>query len=243
MVERDTALLSRAAAFAVVGAAVGTWYVVAPDVGKVSLWTAVAVVAAGVLPGTLLLVLIVLPLSAQPWQVLVAAAAVLGLVALGCSEAGWGLAENFAKLWAAVFAGWAFLQLFVDLAWVVVVSVVVAVVDAISVYSTFGPTHRILAHHIEIYNNVAIAFLAPHGGAAQLGPPDILFYALFLAATLRWELRPGWTWIATTGMYSLTIVIANAAGLNGVPALPFLSFGFLLANADLLWTRLRPQRA
>jgi hypothetical protein len=196
-----------------------------------------------VLPGTLLLVFVVLPLWSRPWQFAVGAALLLGLVALVCSVEGWALAANFAKLWAAVFAGWAFLQLFADLAWVVVVAVVVAVVDAISVYSSVGPTHEIVKNHIQIYNDVAVAFLAPHAGAAQLGPPDILFYALFLAAAVRWGLRPGWTWLATTGMYSLTIVIANAADLNGVPALPFLSFGFLLANADLLWTRLRPQPA
>ena len=46
-----------------------------------------------------------------------------------------------------------------------------------------------------------------------------------------------------TGMYSLTLVIANATNVSGLPALPFLSFGFLLANADLLWRRLRPRRA
>jgi hypothetical protein len=44
------------------------------------------------------------------------------------------------------------------------------------------------------------------------------------------------------GMYSLTLVLANAADANGLPALPFLSAGFLLANADLLWKRLRPRR-
>jgi hypothetical protein len=42
-----------------------------------------------------------------------------------------------------------------------------------------------------------------------------------------------------TGMYSLTLVIANLADINGLPALPFLSFGFLLSNADLLWRRFR----
>jgi hypothetical protein len=41
-------------------------------------------------------------------------------------------------------------------------------------------------------------------------------------------------------MYALTIVIANAADVGGLPALPFLSFGFLVANGDLLWRRLRP---
>ena len=46
-----------------------------------------------------------------------------------------------------------------------------------------------------------------------------------------------------TGMCSLTLVLANAADVNGLPALPFLSAGFLLANGDLLWRRLRPARA
>ena len=46
-----------------------------------------------------------------------------------------------------------------------------------------------------------------------------------------------------TGMYSLTLVLANATDVNGLPALPFLSVGFLLANGDLLWRRLRPRQA
>jgi len=92
-----------------------------------------------------------------------------------------------------------------------------------------------------VYSALAVAFVVPGGGAAGLGPPDILFFALFLAAAVRWRLRPGWTWVAMTGMYSLTLVLANAADANGLPALPFLSAGFLLANADLLWKRLRPR--
>ena len=42
-----------------------------------------------------------------------------------------------------------------------------------------------------------------------------------------------------TGMYGLTVVTANAANVSGLPALPFLSVGFLLANADLLWRQFR----
>jgi hypothetical protein len=40
-------------------------------------------------------------------------------------------------------------------------------------------------------------------------------------------------------MYALTLVTVNAVDVNGLPALPFLSAGFLLANGDLLWKRLR----
>jgi hypothetical protein len=56
-------------------------------------------------------------------------------------------------------------------------------------------------------------------------------------------LRVGWTWFATTFMYGATVVIANVAHVGGLPALPFLSFGFLVANGDLLWRRLRPAAA
>jgi len=42
-----------------------------------------------------------------------------------------------------------------------------------------------------------------------------------------------------TAMYGLTVVIANAADVSGLPALPFLSVGFLAANADILWRQYR----
>ena len=57
----------------------------------------------------------------------------LALVALVFSLLGLGLAANFAKLWAAVFAGWAFLRLFEQLSWVVLVAFVIPLVDIISV--------------------------------------------------------------------------------------------------------------
>ena len=222
----------------VAGAAVVTWFVVAPHLGHLRLWPAVLLVSLAIIPGTLAPALIALPLWDKRW--LFVAAIVLALVALGCSEAGWGLPANFAKLWAAIFAGWSFLRLFEELSWVVLVALVIPLVDTLSVWR--GPTHSITQHHFGAYKAVAIAFLVPGGGAAYLGPPDILFYALFLGAAQRWHLRVGWTWAATTGMYALTVIVATAAGISGLPALPFLSFGFLAANGDLLWRRLRPTR-
>jgi hypothetical protein len=221
--------------FAAVAAVVVAWFAVAPHLGALSLWPAVVLVSFVVMPVTLLLVYLALPLWHRKWMV--AAAVVLALLAFALAEAGWRMPENFAKLAAAVAAGWAFLALFEQLSWVVLIAFVIPFVDAISVWR--GPTHDITAHHIHVYTTVAIAFLVPHGGAAYLGPPDVLFYALFLAAAARWRLRVGWTWIATTFMYGLTVVLANAAEVGGLPALPFLSVGFLGANADLLWTRLR----
>jgi hypothetical protein len=222
----------------VVAAAVVAWFIVAPHLGHLRLWPTILLVSIVVLPGTLLLVLIALPLWRERW--LFPAAVALGLIAFGCAQAGWGLAGNFAKLWAAVFAGWAFIRLFEELYWVVLVAVVIPLVDIISVYR--GPTKVITERHFEVYTAVAIAFVAPGGAAAYLGPPDILFYALFLAAAQRFNLRVFWTWVSMTSMYGFTIILATAIHVGGLPALPFLSFGFLLPNADLIWQRLRRPR-
>ncbi len=244
MVEPNASVLTarqrlRIEAFVVLAVGVVAWYVVAPHLSPVGLWPAVTIVAVGVLPATLGLILLALPLWSNRW--IVAAGIVFGVVAVATWEANSHLASNFAKLAAYTCAGWAFLRLFEELAWVLIVAAIIPFVDAISVAA--GPTKHIVNHHFEVYSGLAVAFLAPGGGAAYLGPPDILFYALFLAATVRWHLRPVWTWVAMTGMYSLTLVVANAADVGGLPALPFLSAGFVLANADLLWRRLRRRRA
>ena len=243
MVESDAPVLTRqsqlrAVAFVVLAAAVVTWDAVAPHLDALSLWPTVAVIAAAVLPATLGLILLALPLWSHRWIVALGLAVFL-VVAIATWKANAHLASNFAKLGTYTCGGWALLWLFEDLSWVVIVALIIPFVDAISVAA--GPTKAIVNHHFEVYSAVAVAFLAPGGLAADLGPPDILFFALFLAATVRWHLRPGWTWLAMTGMYSLTLVLANAADVNGLPALPFLSAGFLLANADLLWKRLRPR--
>ena len=244
MVEPDTPVLSgvrrrgvRTATFVLVAAAVVTWDAVAPHLGAVRIWAEVAVIAAGVLPATLALIFLALPLWSRHRAVL-AALVVFVAAAVATWEAGAHLASNFMKLAAYTCAGWAFLWLFEELSWVLLIALIIPFVDAISVAA--GPTHTIVTHHFQVYSAVAVAFVAPGGQAAGLGPPDVLFFALFLAAAVRWELRPGRTWIAMTGMYALTLVIANAANVSGLPALPFLSFGFLAANRDLLWVRFRP---
>lgn len=243
MVEPDASVLAdadhrrRIAAFVVLGAAVGAWYAVSLHVAWIGLWPSVVVISAGVLPATLGLAYVALPLWSRRWMF--PAAVAIGLVAFATWHYDWKLASNFAKLVAFAFVGWAFLQIFEELAWVVLVAVIIPIADAISVFAPHGPTHEITAHHVAVYNDVAVAFLAPGRHAIQLGPPDILFYALFLAAARRWSLRPGWTWLATTAMYAIMTPIAIGADVDGLPALPFLSVGFLAANGDLLWRRLR----
>jgi hypothetical protein len=242
VVEPDSSVLSRrfrVAAFVVLLAAVVAWDAVAPHLDPVALWPTVAIIALGVLPATLGLIYLALPLWSNR-RILATGLVVFLVVAVVTWRADLHLVSNFAKLAAYTCGGWLFLSLFEELSWVVIVALIIPFVDAFSVAA--GPTHTIVKHHIEVYSAVAIAFVAPGGIAAGLGPPDILFFALFLASAVRWGLRPGWTWLAMTAMYSLTLVLANATNVDGLPALPFLSVGFLLANCDLLWGRLGPRR-
>jgi hypothetical protein len=98
----------------------------------------------------------------------------------------------------------------------------------------------IVTHHEHVFTTLSYAFPVPgEHTAANLGLPDILFFALFLAASVRFGLRPGLTWLAMTASFGATIAIAVARDLGGLPALPLLSLAFLAPNADLLWRRMR----
>ena len=78
--------------------------------------------------------------------------------------------------------------------------------------------------------------------SANLGLPDLLFFALFLSAAARFGLRVDWTWVALVLSFGATMALAILTDLNGLPALPLLAIAFLGANADLLWRRLRAER-
>jgi hypothetical protein len=80
------------------------------------------------------------------------------------------------------------------------------------------------------------------GSFARLGPPDILFFGLFLAAAARFRLRIGWTWVAMAASFGTTLALAVWFELSGLPALPLLSLGFLIPNADLIWREIRGAR-
>jgi hypothetical protein len=78
--------------------------------------------------------------------------------------------------------------------------------------------------------------------SAGLGLPDVLFFALFLGAAVRFGLRRFATWLALVASLGLTTVLAVYADpfkASGLPALPGISLAFLLVNADLIWRRLR----
>ena len=71
--------------------------------------------------------------------------------------------------------------------------------------------------------------------SAKLGLPDLLFFALFLAAGDRFGLRVRSTGLAMTLSLGATLAGPYFFEADGLPALPLLAFGFLLPNLDLLW--------
>lgn len=209
---------------------------------RTGIWGDVAIVSFPLLPAVFALVWLALPLRRERW--LLAAAAALAVVAVLCTLAGLGIVANFAKLFAATFVGWWFLLWFEELWWVVLVAVCVAAVDSFSVFAPIGPTNHIIKHHVGVYTNLSVSFpITGVDQAVRLGVPDVLFFALFVGAAARFELRAGWTWLACVASFALTFVITVATHVSGLPALPLLSLAFLAANCDILLRRWRDQRA
>ena len=189
-----------------------------------------AIVAALLLPATFAVVWLLLPV-AEARGVLPVALATLALAAL-LHVADLTAAANVAKLVAFALIGFWFLQLFEALSWVVLVAALIPLVDIASVYR--GPTRVVVEEEPGIFETIAIAFALPgEHAAARLGPPDVLFFALFLATAARFELRVAATWIGMTGGLALTLVATYAFDLNGLPGLPAIALGFLVPNADL----------
>lgn len=232
---RAPALLSpRGAAFVALLAGLVAYDALAGRLAELPLRWDLALTAFVLLPTTLALVWLVLPL--RTWRGLAAVAAAFGVLAAVWIAADLDVAANVAKLAAITAAGFVFLLLFEELSWVVIVAAVVPLVDAVSVWR--GPTRLLVTERPEVFGALSFAFPVPGAGSFQLGLPDLLFFALFLAAADRWRLRVGWTWVAMTASFGATMGLAlwlDPFGIGGLPALPLLSVAFLAANADLLW--------
>ena len=188
------------------------------------------------MPGVFLFDWIVLPLARA--RGLLPLAAVFALLAVLAEIGDLEILANVAKLAAVTFFAFWFLNLFEELLLLVIVAVVVPFVDAYSVFR--GPTGNIVEHHSNVFEYFSVYFALPHEhDNPRLGIPDLLFFALYLAAAVRFGLRPGWTWLGMVAALGATIAITVWANVAGLPALPALSVGFLLPNVDLIWTQLR----
>ena len=164
------------------------------------------------------------------------------MLAAAIQLVGLDVLANFAKLAAVTLIAWWFLTYFETVAWVTLVALIIPWVDAVSVWR--GPTKHIVTHQRELFTTFSFAFPVPgEENTAQLGLPDLMFFALFLGAAARWGLRTKLTWVAMTLSFGATLALAVARDAGGLPALPLLALGFLMPNADLLWRRLRAERA
>jgi hypothetical protein len=212
------------------------WYWSANEIPRLSLWGEVAFLAFVLMPGVFLFDWIVLPLAGT--RGLAPLAGALAVLAVLADLASLDVLANGAKLAAVTFFAFWFLGLFEDLLLIVVVALIVPFVDAYSVFK--GPTGNIVAHHSSIFDHLSLYFALPHErDDPRLGIPDLLFFALFLAAAARFRLRPGWTWLTMVAALGATIAIDVWANVPGLPALPALSFGFLIPNVDLIWRQVR----
>jgi hypothetical protein len=224
-------------AFVALSVVLGIYYGVARSLPNFTVWWEVAILSFLVIPAVFGLVYLVLPLWRQPRLVLPAGVAFAVLAAL-LEIAGLDVLANFAKLAAITLIAFWFLSYFETAAWVVLVALIVPWVDAVSVWR--GPTKHIVTHQREVFTTFSFAFSVPgEVNTAQLGLPDLMFFALFLAACERFRLRTRLTWAAMTLSFGATMALTVAFEINGLPALPLLSLGFVAPNVDLLWRKIR----
>ena len=203
-----------------------------------SLWWDVAWIALVLMPAVFALVYFALPFRNS--RGLLAVGLAFAVLAAALTIANFDVFANFARLGATTFLGFWFLGYFETVAWVVIVAAIIPWVDAYSVWR--GPTKQIVAHHEHVFSVLSFAFPVPgEHSAANLGVPDLLFFALFLAASVRFGLRVVPTWLVLVAALGATIALTVWLDLSGLPALPGVAIGFLLPNADLLWRRLRGQ--
>jgi hypothetical protein len=219
------ALVALLAALAAWGAAAGVF----PDL--TDRWD-VALTALVLIPATFATAWLALPL--HPARGTGIAALALGALAVALHLVGAASLFDVAKLLALTLAGFWFLTFF-EAAWhVALVALLIPGVDALSVYR--GPTKVVVEDKPGLFERISVGFRSPgEEDGARIGPPDILFFALFLAAAERFDLRVAATWLGMTFGLSASLIVTYAFDLNGVPALPGIAFGFLLPNADLLW--------
>jgi hypothetical protein len=227
--------VGRTAALLILLAALAAWFEAAPDLHALSVWQDVALVGAVLMPASFALAFLALPLRTSP--LLPVAVVLLGSTAVAAGAAHLNVLSNFAKFGALTTLGWLFLRLFEGLYLAVVIALVIPFIDAYSVWR--GPTRSITDHHPAVFTKLSVAFVVPGSPAARLGLPDVFFFAVFLGASQRFGLRPLWSYIGMCAGLAATITLTTYWSTGGLPALPAISLGFLLPNADLIWRQLR----
>ncbi len=132
-----------------------------------------------------------------------------------------------------------------DLRVIVVLALAAGVFDAASVFLPQGPTHLLLTKAPQTVTYFVVAFptmgYSVRDAYSGLGTTDVLFFSLYLAAAVGFGLRVRLTLVLMVASFVGTVAIALYS--RALPALPLLSLGFLVANADLIAKRWTPPSA
>jgi hypothetical protein len=145
-------------------------------------------------------------------------------------------ASPFKALFAAA-AGLALARFIFSPVIVYALAILAAGADVLSVSA--GPTHYLINEQPRSVDYLTL-FLPQWGdsGGSQLGISDLIFMAVFLETAWRFGLRRRLTAVALSTSLVASLAIAYWADV-AVPALPLLSAGLLLPNADLVWSSFR----
>lgn len=229
---------ARALALAAVGALLLVYAWLAESLWELPQRWDVVFVGLIVFPASTALIWLGLPLGLTPRRHPIVLPAIAGSLALAFALLGLDGPFNLAKLACFALVGYALLWAFHELWWVTLIAALVAWVDVWSVAA--GPTRHVIEERPGLIERVAIGSAVPgEDSVIYLGPPDVIFFALFLGAAARFGLRVAATWVAMTGFLSLTLAAVVLGDISGLPALPAVCAGFLLPNADLLWANIR----
>jgi hypothetical protein len=233
---------ARAAALAVAAAALVAYVAAAENLWDLPSSADAAVVALLVLPAFTSLIWLALPVWRSPFPYLLFGGLLLVVCWIALDALGLDALANVVKLASFATLGFWLLSLFDELWWVALVALLIPWVDAWSVAT--GPTRYVTQEQPGFFEHVSVAFpLTGEPGSINMGPPDVVFFALFLAAADRFRLRVAWTWIGMTGLLALTVALVWWLADSGLPALPAVAFGFLLPNADRIWRHAKDARA
>jgi len=230
--------MTRLAPAVVAGAAIFLWGALSSTLPALPVRADIMLSSALVLGLVAVLVWGLLPLHTLGRRLPLVTAAALPLAILFV-WLGWVPLANVAKVVAAAALGIWIAEELEKLSWIVIVAVISAAVDIVSVAA--GPTKAILDQGPVVvgYFTIVVTWAGYTYSEAftGLGISDVIFLALYLGAARRFGLRVGWSAVAM--VVSFLATIAAAMWWTALPALPLLSVAFLAVNGDLLWRKLR----
>ena len=144
---------------------------------------------------------------------------------------------NVAKLGAVTFFAFWFLHLFEELVLLVIVALIVPFVDAYSVFR--GPTGNIVEHHSNVFTYFSVYWALPHErNDPRLGHPRRPLLRPLPGGGRPLPASPRLD-VAGDGRGPRRDGRDHGLGRRRrAPALPALSVGFLVPNADLIWAQL-----